>query len=174
MNVKTLISAALLSTALFATNAYAVNVNVSDAWARASAGKAKAGGAYMTLTNTSSHDHVVVSASSDIADRTELHTHIMADGIMQMREVKGGIKVPAGETVKLAPGGLHVMFLGLHAPLKEGSTFDLTLTFDSGRSATTQVKVMSVSAMKGMGDMGKMDHGDMGKMDHGDMGGMGK
>ena len=177
MNVKTLISTVVLSTALFASNAYAVNV--SDAWARASAGKAKAGGAFMTLTNTSSHDSVVVSASSDVAKRTELHTHIMVDGVMHMRQVKGGIKVPAGKTVMLAPGGLHVMFLGLHAPLKEGTTFDLTLTFDSGRSTTTQVKVMSVSAMKGMGkmdhgDMGKMDHGDMGKMDHGDMGGMGK
>lgn len=176
MNVKTLISAAVLSTALFASNAYAVNVTVSDAWARASAGMAKAGGAFMTLTNTAQHDHVVVSASSDISDRVELHTHIMANGVMQMREVEGGIKVPAGETIMLAPGGLHVMFLGLHAPLKEGTTFDLTLTFDSGRSTTTQVKVMSVSAMKGMGAMDHSGHsGDMGKKtgDMGDMGNMG-
>lgn len=160
MNFKTLISAAVLSTALFASNAYATNVTVSDAWARASAGMAKAGGAFMTLTSTASHDHTLVSATSDIADRAELHTHTMVDGVMQMRQVKGGIKVPAGETFMLAPGGFHVMFLGLHAPLKEGTTFDLTLTFDSGRSTTTQVKVLSVSAMGNMGH-GKMNHGDM-------------
>lgn len=147
MNFKTLISAAVLSTALFASNAYATNVTASDAWARASAGMAKAGAAFMTLTNTATHDHTLVSASSDISKRVELHTHTMVDGVMQMREVEGGINVPTGETVMLAPGGLHVMFMGLHAPLKEGTTFDLTLTFDSGRSTTTQVKVLSVGAM---------------------------
>jgi len=173
MNFKTLISAAVLSTALFASNAYATNVTVSDAWARASAGMAKAGAAFMTLTSTAAHDHTLVSASSDISDRVELHTHTMVDGVMQMRQVEGGINVPAGATVMLAPGGLHIMFLGLHAPLKEGTTFDLTLTFDSGRSTTTQVKVLSVGAMGAMGAMGHSGHtAPMGDMPHAPAGDM--
>jgi len=169
MTFKTLISAAVLSTTLFASSAFATNVTVSDAWARASAGMAKAGGAFMTLTNTATHDHTLVSASSDIAKRVELHTHIMDDGVMKMREVEGGINVPTGETVMLAPGGLHVMFLGLHAPLKEGTTFPLTLTFDSGRSTTVDVKVMSVGHM---GNAAGHTAGHMGDA-AGAMGGMG-
>lgn len=157
MNMKTLISAAVLSTALFASNANATNVTASDVWARASAGMAKAGAAFMTLTNTATLDHTLVSASADVSERIELHTHTMVDGVMQMREVEGGIKVPAGETVMLAPGGLHVMFLGLHAPLKVGSTFDLTLTFDNGHSTTVPVKVMSVGHMGNAA--GHMGHG---------------
>lgn len=171
MNLKTLISTAAIATVLMASNALAEHVaggaaadhiNVSDVWARASAGMAKAGGVFMTLHNPTTHDDTLVSAASDVADTVQLHTHTMVDGVMQMREVEGGIKVPAGETVMMQPGGYHVMLMGLKAPLAEGATFPLTLTFDGGQVTTVDVKVVSPSAM----NMGNMDHGNM---DHGQM-----
>jgi len=60
---------------------------------------------------------------------------------MVMQEVKGGLEIPAGKTVELAPGGYHVMLMELAAPLKEGSTFDLTLTFEKAGEKTVSVEV---------------------------------
>ncbi|MDH4074884.1 MAG: copper chaperone PCu(A)C [Acidimicrobiia bacterium] len=64
-----------------------------------------------------------------------------ADGAMVMQEVKGGIEIPAGETVELAPGGYHVMLMELAEPLKEGAMFDLTLTFENAGEKTVNVEV---------------------------------
>ncbi|PHS79620.1 MAG: hypothetical protein COB59_00820 [Rhodospirillaceae bacterium] len=181
MNLKTFVSTALVTTTLMASSAFASGLDVSNAWARASAGAAKAGGAFLAVHNGNEHDHILLSASSDVAKRVELHTHTMIDGMMKMREVKGGIPLPAGETVMLQPGGYHVMMMGLHTPLKEGTSFPLTLTFDNGKDVTVNVNVQSPSAMgdsmgsgmkhggMGHGDMKKMGHGDMKKMGHGDM-----
>lgn len=161
MNFKTFISTAATATVLMTTSAFAGDVTVSDVWARASAGMANAGAAFMTIHNPNTHDHVLVGAAADVSKRIELHTHTMVDGVMKMREVEGGIPVPAGDTTMLQPGGYHVMFMGLHAPLKEGASFPLTLTFTGDRTITVDVKVMSPGAMGGA-------------MDHGKMGGMGK
>jgi len=171
MNLKTFVSTAVVATTLMATSAFASGLDVSNAWARASAGAAKAGGAFLAVHNGNEHAHTLLSASSDVAKRVELHTHTMIDGMMKMREVKDGIPLPAGSTVMLQPGGYHVMLMGLHAPLKEGTTFALTLTFDNGKDVTVDVNVQSPSAMgDSMGSgMGGMNHGDMKKMNHGDM-----
>lgn len=146
MTFKTLFAATALSTMMMSANAFA-EVAVSQPWARASAGQAQAGAAFMTLTNTGTSDDTLVGAKADVSARVELHTHTMVDGVMQMRQVEGGIPVPAGATQMLQPGGYHVMFLGLKAPLKEGATFPLTLTFKSGQSATIDVQVMAPTAM---------------------------
>lgn len=163
MNFKTFISTAVVATVLTATSAFANDVEVSNAWARASAGMAKAGGAFLTIHNPNDHDHALINASADVAARVELHTHTMVDGMMQMRQVEGGINVPAGETVTLQPGGFHVMLMGLHAPLKEGDTFPLTLTFTGDRTTTIDVKILAPTAMgfAGQATMGQnaMGHG---------------
>ena len=165
MNFKTFISTAAVATVMMTANAFAGDITIDAPWARASAGMAKAGAAFMAITNPNSHDHTLINAATDVAKRVELHTHTMVDGVMKMRQVEGGINVPAGETVMLQPGGYHVMLMGLNAPLKEGSSFPLTLTFTGDRTLTIDVKVMSPSAMGGqMG--GHMKHGDMGQGDH--------
>jgi len=156
MNFKTLISTAAIATVLMVGNALAEDIAVTDVWARASAGMAKAGGIFMTLHNPATHEHTLVSAASDVAATVQLHTHTLVDGVMQMREVEGGIVVPAGETVMLQPGGYHVMLMGLHAPLKEGDTFPVTLTFDGGQVTTVDVQVLTPSAMNmGQAHMGQ-------------------
>jgi periplasmic copper chaperone A len=72
----------------------------------------------------------------------------MDGDIMRMREVEA-IEVPAGKTVELKPGGLHVMFMELKAPLKNGSSFPLTLRFENGGEVTVQMNVMTQPAPAG-------------------------
>ena len=157
MKIKTFLTTAA-ATALLSTAAFAGNITVTDVWARASAGMAKAGGAFMTIKNAGAAD-TLVKAEADVSPRIELHTHIMEDGVMKMREVEGGIPVPASGMQMLQPGGCHVMFMGLTAPLQEGSSFPLTLTFKSGETVTVDVEVKSPSAM----GRGGMNHGNMGQ-----------
>jgi copper(I)-binding protein len=95
-----------------------------------------------------------------VSDVAELHTHIKDGEVMRMRQVED-IPVKAGETVVLQPGGLHVMFMGLHEGLKEGQTFPLTLTFEKAGPVETTVTVGAAGAMGAM-NHGAMDHGAMG------------
>ncbi|WP_299398104.1 copper chaperone PCu(A)C [Pelagibius sp.] len=135
---------------------------IDHPWARATPGQARNGAAYMTIHNGGAAGDRLVSASAEVSQRVELHNHINKDGVMQMREVEA-IEVPASGMTELKPGSFHVMFMGLSAPLKEGDSFPLTLTFEQAGDLTVTVNVESVGSM---GGMEKMDHGTM---DHGDM-----
>ncbi len=140
--------AVALAATTFVASAFAADIAVSDPWARASAGMAKAGAAFMAINNTGDADRLV-AAAADVSDVVELHTHIQDGEIMRMRRVDG-IDVPAGETVLLQPGGLHVMFLGLRAPLEEGQRFPLTLTFETAGDVTVDVEIRGAAAMAPM------------------------
>lgn len=156
-----IIRAFALALFLLPAAAQAGDVSVVDAWARATAGKAKNGGCFMTLKNAGHGADKLIAAKADVAERTELHTHVMEGNVMRMRQVPH-MEVPAMGSTVLQPGGLHVMFLGLHKPLKEGETFPLTLTFEKAGAMTVDVTVKSVGAM----DSGHMGHGsDMKSMD---------
>lgn len=99
-------------------------------WAKPSLKGVPNGAAYMAISNTGDSDDVLVSVSSGVAENVELHTMEMTDGVMRMRPIEGGIKLPAHDTVLLEPGGKHIMLIGLKEPLAPGSRFDLTLTFE--------------------------------------------
>lgn len=141
----------------------AAAVSVSDPWARASAGMANAGAAYMVLEADTDDALVKASVPSTVAARVELHETVAASGgsgsggmggtggmgsggsgaesgAMSMRPV-GEIELPAGEEVALEPGGLHVMLLELAKPLTEGQTIRLTLTFEEAGEMTVEVPV---------------------------------
>lgn len=159
--------AAVAATLMTAGAAWAGDITVTDAWARASAGPSKTGAAFVTLTNTGSSDDALLSAeASSVSKVTQLHTHIKDGDVMRMRQVEK-IDVPAGQTVTLQPGGLHVMFLDLQGSLTEGQTFPMTLTFAKAGTVETTVTVKTAGAMNhDMSDHSKMDHGTMGGMDH--------
>ena len=124
--------------ALLAFPALAGDVTVEGAYARAVPEGARASAAYMAIENAGSDDDRLIAARTDAARRVELHTHIMENGVARMREVEGGIPAPAGETVTLEPGGLHVMLMGLTRRLREGENVDLTLVFEqAGEIAVT-------------------------------------
>ena len=155
--------AAALALLFTAAPAFAQNPMVSDAWARASPGAVKNGAAFMTIMNHGAADRLI-SAAAPVSAKTELHNHINDNGVMRMRKVPA-IDIPAGETVTLKPGGLHVMFMGLKAPLQEGGSFPLALTFEKAGTVTVQVPVKKAGAMghgKKMGDKkteGMNNHG---------------
>lgn len=157
------LAASLVSTLAFAHDYTVGALKVDHPWARASATKAaKAGGAFMTIHNSGAEGDKLLSASSEVAKRVELHTHTMTgEGVMKMHEVDF-VPVPAEGMAKLQPGAYHVMFMGLKAPFVEGQTFPLTLTFAKAGETTVEVKIMGVGhgASGDMGDDG-MDHGDM-------------
>ena len=85
----------------------------------------------MVIRNDTGQDDRLISVDGKIAKRVELHTHIEDDGVMKMREIEGGILIPAGGAHELLRGGDHVMLMGLTRKLENGETFDLILTFEN-------------------------------------------
>jgi periplasmic copper chaperone A len=102
--------------------------------------------AFMTLENTGRKDLAVVSAESGVSKVVELHTHTMENGVMRMREIER-IEVAAGQRTELKPGGLHVMLIGLHAPLQEGQVVEVTLVYDDGSRQLVEAPVRDPGAM---------------------------
>jgi len=131
-------------------------VMIMEPWARATAPTAKNGAAYFAIHNSGKMADKLVSASADVAKKVEIHTHINEGGVMKMRKVEGGIAIPAGGMAELKPGGYHIMFMGLHAPLKEGDSFPMTVTFEKAGAKKLTVKIMKMGMKKGHDHM-KMD-----------------
>jgi hypothetical protein len=125
----------------------APGVVVLDAWARATPPGAKVGAAYVTLENQGDADDRLVSASSPVAQSVMLHETIVENGIAKMRPLDA-VGIPAGKVVEMQPGGMHMMLMGLTAPLVEGETVPLTLVFDSGVTFTLDATVAPIGAME--------------------------
>lgn len=143
-------------------------IRIVDPWARATAGMATVGAAYMTLENTGATTDRLIEATSPIATDAELHAHIVDGDIMRMRGVES-MDLPPGETVELQPGGLHVMLIGLSTPLQLGEHFPLTLTFAEAGTTTVEVEVLQPGAIepgrdhaRGDGHGGHEGHGHHG------------
>ncbi|HSO06734.1 MAG TPA: copper chaperone PCu(A)C [Pelomicrobium sp.] len=152
----------LLSVFSFAALAATAGVALADAtvqkpWSRATPPTAKNGAAFMTIQGGGAGDRLV-SASTLVSERAELHTHIMEGDVARMREVPA-IDVPANGAVELKPGSYHVMLIGLKAPLKEGGTFPLTLKFEKQGAVTVDVPVKALGAMGDMGGHGMQHKG---------------
>lgn len=88
------------------------------------------GGGFITITNKGGEDDRLVSATSAQAGEVQLHEMAMEGEVMKMRQLTNGIEIPAGQTVELKPGGLHLMFFKVSEPFKEGATVNVTLTFE--------------------------------------------
>jgi len=106
---------------------------------------APAGAGYLVLKNTGEVDDRLISASVPFVKRVELHEMILDDDIMRMREKEGGIPIPAGETVTLERGGLHIMFMGLTDQLTEGERHTLSLTFEKAGTIEVELVVEPMS-----------------------------
>jgi copper(I)-binding protein/uncharacterized protein YcnI len=118
-------------------------LSVTGAYARANPAPGGASAAYMSIASAAGGDRLI-AAESPVAARVELHTHTLdAQGVARMRQVEG-IDVPAGGAAELAPGGLHVMLLGLAAPLTAGQDIPLTLRFEKAGAIELTVPVRDV------------------------------
>ncbi len=134
--------------------AQAPAVTVTDAWARATAASQKIGGAFVTIHDSAAPDRLV-SASSPVADKVEVHETVDTNGVMSMRPVPV-LPLAAGQTVQFKPGGYHLMLIGLKHKLDVGSSFPLTLTFDKAPPVTVTVTVGRAGASGPA-----MEHGGM-------------
>lgn len=120
------------------------SVKVANAWVRAPAPGQKTAAAYVELTSASGA--ALVAAGSPAAGAVELHSGSVEGGVMRMRAVPR-IELPAGKTVKLAPGGLHLMLIDLKQPLKAGGKVPLTLSVQpSGSSAGMSLTTIELEA----------------------------
>lgn len=139
--LKTLTFAALTLAAASAWAGTAADaVSVADPYVRAVPAGQTTTAAFMVLKNSDAKAHTLVKADNPASKASELHTHLMENGVMQMRPVKQIDVAAKGET-KLQPGGLHIMMIGLKAPIKAGDTIPLTLTFEDGSSKKVDAKV---------------------------------
>jgi copper(I)-binding protein len=120
-------------------------VEVQNAWARATAAGATAGGVFLTMMDKGAPDRLV-SASTPVAAMAEVHETVNDNGVMRMRPVPA-LPVPANQPVELKPGGYHIMLMGLKQQLKDGETFPVTLTFEKAGSVTATVHVEKAGAM---------------------------
>jgi copper(I)-binding protein len=132
-------NAASPSGSVLATND---GVKVQEAWARASAGAASTGAAYVTLVGGAQPDQLVGS-TTPVAATAEVHETINDNGVMKMRPV-ASIPLPPGQTVTFTPGGYHIMLTGLQKPLTVGRSFPLTLTFAHAGPVTVDVQVRAL------------------------------
>ena len=133
----------LLSTGVLA--GAADTVSVQDPYIRLAPPNAPATAAFMVIKNSGDKDVKVVKADNPVSRVSELHTHINDGGVMKMRPVPG-IEVKAKGEAVLKPGGLHVMMIDLKAPMKEGDSVPITLTFEDGSSKQVDAKVVKASA----------------------------
>jgi len=143
---------ALSLSALFAHPVFAdghgkAGIHVMKPWARATPPGAANGAVFMTLMNKSQKSDRLLSVSSPVATKAELHTHKMDGVVMRMRHVEA-ITVGSNSTKMLKPGGFHVMLFGLKKPLKKGQTFSMTLKFEHAGTKIIDVTVHKIGAMK--------------------------
>jgi len=137
---------ALLSGAAAAHEYEIGSVKIVHPWARATAGGSLNGAVYMTLSVASSEPDRLLAVSTPAAKHAQLHKTIMDSGVMKMRPVDV-VKIVPGSPTVMQPGGLHVMLMGLAAPLTEGDLLPLTLTFEHAGTIEVEAIVLSVDAM---------------------------
>lgn len=150
IRMKIMIARFLLSNFAFfffaITVVQAADISVTDVWARPSAGMTRTGSIFMNITNRGTTHDALLSASTSVSEKVQLHTHIYDKGVLRMRSVPR-IKIKAGHTVHLKPGSLHIMLIGLQKKLKEGEIFPLTLAFEKVGPIIVQVIVRKVNTM---------------------------
>jgi copper(I)-binding protein len=115
-------------------------ISAHDAWARASAGNATTGAAYVVLQGGTAADELR-GISTPIAEKADVHESITDNGVMTMRAVPS-LPIPAGKAVALAPSGLHIMLTGLKQKMIAGQSFPMTLTFAQAAPVTVTVAVL--------------------------------
>ena len=136
----------------FAAEYDAGPIHVANPWARATARPGMTGGGFMAITNRGTAPDRLTAMTCADAKSTELHRTVMQDGVMKMLPVDG-LPLPPGQTVTLAPGGYHLMLIGLAKALNQGQATTCTLHFAHAGAMIIQLAVQSAGAMSGgMGD----------------------
>ncbi|MCP5150592.1 MAG: copper chaperone PCu(A)C [Ectothiorhodospiraceae bacterium] len=133
-------------------------ITIESPWVRLVPPVSETSAGYMTLRNAGTEADRLLAAAAPVSKRTELHTHVMEGGLAKMRQVDA-VEIPAGGAVSFAPGGLHIMLIGLARPLDAGESIPVTLTFErAGRVEVVYPVQAAPMASGGHGGHG-MGHG---------------
>jgi len=127
-------------------------LTIEQPWSRATPGGAKVGGGYLRVTNAGTAPDRLTGGSLSLASKVEVHEMRLDGDVMRMKPVDGGLEIKPGATVELKPGGLHLMFMDLKEPLKEGQTVKGTLTFEKAGPVAVEYTV------RGMGGAAPAEH----------------
>ena len=156
-------SVALLA-GLFASPARAEEIKAGDlvitqAWSRATPGGARVAGGYLTIENKGSAPDRLIGGSAEVSDKIQVHEMSMNNGVMTMRQLDKGLAIEPGKTVKLAPGGIHLMMLNPKSPFRQGDKVPVTLEFERAGKVKVSLDVQGVGAQApaGAGSAGDMD-----------------
>jgi len=148
--IRTLASAVFLATLIAAPvraeEVQAGDLVITQAWSRATPGGAKIGVGYLTIENKGSTPDRLTGASAEVAGKVEVHEMVMNNGVMTMRPLDKGLIIDPGKTVKLAPGGSHLMLFDLKSPLKQGDKLPVTLEFEKAGKVKLSLDVQGVGA----------------------------
>jgi len=136
----------LLAAPLSAETITSGNLVITQPWSRATPSGAKVAGGYLAIENKGSVSDRLLSASTTAAKKLEIHEMSMNDGVMTMRQVENGLAIEPGGILKLAPGGMHLMFVELKAPLRQREQVPVTLKFERAGEVRTLFDVQAVGA----------------------------
>jgi copper(I)-binding protein len=132
---------------------HAGSLDISAPYSRATPQGASIAAGYLTIKNSGTTADRLIGGSSDAAAKFEVHEMSMDNGVMKMRPVQGGLEIKPGATVELKPQGLHIMFVGLKKPLKQGDHLKVTLEFEKAGKVDVDFDVTGMGgpapAMKG-------------------------
>jgi copper(I)-binding protein len=144
MTRRTALGAAAALALAPGARAQGTGVTVTAPWTRA-AGAGATGVGYMTLRNAGAQPDRIISARTPAARTVELHTHMRDGDVMRMRPAQA-IDLPPGQEVRLGPGGMHLMLIGLAAPLRQGERVPVTLVLERGGEIQVELQVESAGA----------------------------
>ncbi|API51608.1 hypothetical protein BMW22_08220 [Rhizobium leguminosarum] len=119
------------------------DLDISGGFAKAMLPGQPVGGGFFTVKNNGQADDRLVSVSSPAAGEVQIHEMVTKDNVMRMRQLKDGIAIAAGETIKLEPGNLHLMFQKVKSPFKQGDEVPVTLTFEKAGKVDLVLRVLS-------------------------------
>ena len=138
--------ASFLGTPVRAEEVKAGDLVITQAWARATPKGAKIGGGYLTIENKGTAPDRLIGGSADIAGSVQVHEMSMDGGVMKIHPLDKELAIEPGKTVKLAPGGYHLMMMDLKSPLKKGDKLPITLEFEKAGKVQVSLDVESVGA----------------------------
>lgn len=158
MTFKTSLAAGVLAALTLPATAFA-DAALDDIYARATPPNARNGAAYATISSVDGDR--LIAVATEAAGMVQIHDTSMEDGVAKMREIEGGLEIPAGGSVTLQPGGKHIMLMGLTGPLVEGEELKLILTFEKAGEvkATAPIRKLGGHGHGAEHGRGEMQHG---------------
>jgi copper(I)-binding protein len=138
----------LAATAAVAQDFQLGPLKIDQLWARPTVAGQSAGGGFLSIQNSGSKPDRLLGGRSPAAAAVEVHEMRMEGDVMRMREIKA-LELPAGKRVTLAPGGFHLMLVGLKAPLKIGDKVPVKLRFEAAGDVDVVFQVANKAAPAG-------------------------